>query len=218
MCRHDGCQNYAQSEGGCITHSSKKKRCSVDSCQKQSQNKNGRCKRHGGAILCSFEGCSYKMHSRKMCRMHIRTTMAADTMLMMSDAGGVKSPSFPTAMETAEETTMSDAGGNKSIEGPTTTMIEGSTFILSNYLLFFCISASTMFLIFLTTFKAIVLTTSGLRATSTQMPCATSASFSAFFVSGSSKALLALVLALFLALLLALYLALFSFCWSKIKE
>ena len=95
----------------------------------------------GQSILCSSEGCSYKMHSRKMCRMHIRTTMAADTMLMMSDAGGIKLASFPTAMETAEETTVSNAGGNKSIEGPTTTMIEGSTFILSNYLLFFCISA-----------------------------------------------------------------------------
>ncbi len=49
--------------------------------------------------------------------------MAADTMPMMSDAGEVKSASFPTAMETAEETTVSDAGGNKSIEGQTTTMI-----------------------------------------------------------------------------------------------
>ena len=50
--------------------------------------------------------------------------MAADTMpMMMSDAGGVKSASFPTAMETAEETTVSDAGGNKSIKGQTTTMI-----------------------------------------------------------------------------------------------
>jgi hypothetical protein len=41
--------------------------------------------------------------------MHIRTTMAADTILMMSDAGGIKSASasFPTAMETAEETTAS---------------------------------------------------------------------------------------------------------------
>ena len=49
--------------------------------------------------------------------------MAADTMPMMSDAGEVKSASFPTAMETAEETTVSDAGGNKSIEGQTMTMI-----------------------------------------------------------------------------------------------
>ena len=64
-----------------------------------------------------------KKHSRKMCKKHIRTMMAADTMPMMSDAGGVKSASFPTAMETAEETTVSDAGGNKSIEGQTTTMI-----------------------------------------------------------------------------------------------
>jgi hypothetical protein len=54
------------------------------------------------------------------------------------------------------------------------------------------------------------------------MPCATSASFSAFFVSRSSKAFLVLFLALFLALPLALPLALYlaycSFCWRKRKE
>jgi hypothetical protein len=47
--------------------------------------------------------------------------------------------------------------------------------------------------IFFTTIKAIVSTTSGLRVASIPMPCATSASFSAFFVPRRSEALLAFV-------------------------
>ena len=54
----------------------------------------------------------------------ILTTMknrAAET--AVSDAGGIESALFLTAMETVEETTVSDTWGNESIEGPTTTTI-----------------------------------------------------------------------------------------------
>ncbi len=41
----------------------------------------------------------------------------------VSDAGGIESALFPTAMETVEETTVSNTWGNESIKGPTTTAI-----------------------------------------------------------------------------------------------
>ena len=122
-CREPGCNNLIQNQFKCINHGAKQIKCKFDGCTKQAV-KDGHCKRHGGGgRKCTIPGCEKKKHSRKMCKKHIRTMMAADTMPMMSDAGGVKSASFPTAMETAEETTVSDAGGNKSIEGQTTTMI-----------------------------------------------------------------------------------------------
>ena len=112
-CREHGCNNLIQNQFKCINHGAKQIKCKFDGCTKQAV-KDGHCKRHGGGgRKCTIPGCEKKIHSRKMCKKHIRTMMAADTMPMMSDAGEVKSASFPTAMETAEETTVSDAGGNK---------------------------------------------------------------------------------------------------------
>ena len=106
VCCYAGCQKLAQARGVCITHGWKKKRCSFDGCKKQSQSKNGMCKTHGGAKLCSFGGCIHSIYIRKMCRFHLRTMTAADTMRMMP--GGIESASNSTAMETADVMTNSD--------------------------------------------------------------------------------------------------------------
>jgi len=80
------------------------------------------CKTHGGAKSCSVGGCCHSIYVRKMCRFHLRTMTAADTMRTMP--GGIESASScPTAMETAEVATNSDARGNESIDGLTTTSI-----------------------------------------------------------------------------------------------
>ena len=43
--------------------------------------RNGFCKKHGGteiAILCSINGCTHKVHSKKMCKFHVMTKVGSD--------------------------------------------------------------------------------------------------------------------------------------------